>query len=106
MASLQGLPRPPKSADRDKWRQRVYRSQKNRVRFAARLVQPQVLRCATAGNYQRVEVFGPSRSEIAVDREAMARFFGVRLMSFEIMDGRHHIIARFFIGTNGHAIVP
>ena len=61
------------------------------------LVKPQVLRCATAGHHQCVVVRGVQPVKIRVQGEPVPRFFGVGLVTLEIMDSGGNCVAGFLV---------
>jgi len=62
-------------------------------------VKPQIFRCTTPRNYQRVILFRLYRCKRRIQREIMAPFFAVGLVAFEIVHGCPHLLAAFLHKT-------
>ena len=69
--------------------------------FEHSLVQPDVLRGATAGNDEPVVILFADIVERGVEREVVAALLAVRLVAFKIVDRGAHNIARALLRTDG-----
>src|SRR6266403_3178860 len=63
-------------------------------------VEPEVFRGAATRYDQSIVVFVLDLVESGIEREIMPTLFGVRLVAFEIVDGRADDLAGFFAGTD------
>ena len=66
-----------------------------------RLVQPQVLRRAAAGNHQGVIALGPHVGEGGVEGEVVPPLLRVRLIAFEVVNGGADLVPGLLPWTHG-----